>query len=58
MRKSWEDLSQGLDVKSFGNSIVDLSCVHSYLGFDVLLPCLLPHVAYQLSAFVMDCHDM
>ena len=45
-RKSQEDSSLSLDIKSFGNSIVDLSCVHSYLRFVVLLPHLLPHVAY------------
>ena len=29
---------------------MDLSCVRSYLRFVVLLPHLLPHVAYRLSA--------
>ena len=56
MRKSREDLSLGLNIKSFGNSLVDLSCVCSYLRFVVLLPCLLPHVTYRLSALFHVCH--
>ena len=50
MRKSLEDLSLGLENKSFGNSLTDLSCVRSLYGFIVLSPRLLPHVTYQLSA--------
>ena len=56
MRKSQEDLSWGLNIKSFGNSVVDLSCVRSYLRFDVLLPHLPPHVTYRLSALSYLCH--
>ena len=52
---SQEDLSLSLESKSFGNSLVDLSCVRSYLRFVVLLPRLLPHVAYRLSALFHVC---
>ena len=54
-RKSREDSSLGLENKSFGNSLANLSCVRSYLGFIVLLPRLLPHVTYQLSALFHVC---
>ena len=49
-RKSQEDSSLSLESKSFGNNLVDLSRVRSYLRFVMLSPRLLPHVAYQLSA--------
>ena len=40
-RKSQEDSSLSLESKSFGNSLVDLSCVCSRYRFVVLSPCLL-----------------
>ena len=41
---------------TMGKSQEDLSSVCSYLRFVVLLPHLLPHVAYQLSALFHLCH--